>query len=108
MALDYKVVGNRIKERRRQKRYTQKKLSNDLGISTAYMSRIERGSGHPNLKRLIQISEVLDVPLGYFFTGTVEDKDDYLSVEFKETLEKCSPERQKTILKIAKLVSKIK
>ena len=107
MALDYKLVGKRISKVRKRKGYTQEELGKKLGVSTAYLSRVERGTGKANMARFVQLSEVLDVPLSYFFNGSVSRAKGYLSGEFKEVLDKCGPEKQKAILKIAKIISKV-
>lgn len=108
MALDYKAVGIRIKDIRKEKGYTQKDLSKTLGVTTAFISRIETGTCKISIKRLVQICEYLKIPLNYVLTGTVEVSDDYLIEDFNKTLKKCGPERQRLILDIAKLVSKMK
>ena len=107
MALDYKLVGKRISKVRKRKGYTQEELGKKLGVSTAYLSRVERGTGKANMARFVQLSEVLDVPLSYFFNGSVSRAKGYLSKEFKEVLNKCGPEKQKAILEIAKIISSV-
>ncbi len=108
MALDYKLIGERIKSVRKSRGYTQNKMAKELGLSAAYVSRVERGSGKINLQRLAQVSQVLNVPLSKLLTGTVEKSDEYLNQEFKETLSKCTPEKQKAIFKISKIIAKLK
>ena len=55
MALDYSIIGERLKQARMSKRLTQEKLAEKLEVSVAFLSRIERGSSHVNLSRLNQI-----------------------------------------------------
>ena len=55
MALDYAVIGERLKKARLNKKYTQEALAEKLDVSVAFLSRIERGSSHVNLKRLAQL-----------------------------------------------------
>ncbi len=107
MTVDYRVVGERIRNVRKEKGITQKMIASYLGVSTAYASKIESGTGKINLKRLAQISECIGVPLNYLITGTIEDSKDYLSKEFQEVLNKCTPNRQRAILKIAKIVENL-
>ena len=52
MAIDYSVIGQRIREARISKNLTQEDLSEQLDVSVAFLSRIERGSSHINLRRL--------------------------------------------------------
>lgn len=82
MALDYKVVGTRIKNARKIKEITQEQLSDMMGISVAYLSRVERGSSTINLKRLTEISEKLDIPINYFLNGSMESSKTYLDEDF--------------------------
>lgn len=59
MALDYNIIGERIKLARTKKKLTQENLAEKLDVSVAYLSRIECGDAFINLKRLNQICEIL-------------------------------------------------
>ena len=59
MALDYTIVGERLKKARLDKKLTQENLSEQLGISVAFLSKVERGNSHVNLKRLNQFSKCI-------------------------------------------------
>ena len=59
MALDYTVIGERIKLARNKKNLTQENLAEKLEVSVPYLSRVECGDAHINLKRLNQICELL-------------------------------------------------
>lgn len=65
MALDYAIIGERLKKARTDKKLTQEKLAEKLDVSIAFLSRIERGSSHINLKRLNEICDILGVTEGY-------------------------------------------
>lgn len=106
MGLDYSIIGSRIKEARNAKKLTQEDLSEQLDVSVAFLSRVERGSSHINLKRLSQICDILEVSQGYVLEGTDSTKDDYLNKEFADLLKKCTPEKQKLIYDIAKTIAK--
>ena len=69
---------------------------------------MENGTAKVNLNRLVQISKYLDVPLTYFLTGSITESKDYLTKDFDEVLKKCTPEQQRLILNIAKLLIKSK
>lgn len=62
-----KLIQENIKKFRKQQNLTQEKLSELCGISTDYLSEIERGKKVPSLKRLIKIVETLNIPMGKFF-----------------------------------------
>ena len=105
MGLDYSIIGTRIKEARNAKKLTQEDLSEKLDVSVAFLSRVERGSSHINLKRLSQICDILEISQGYVLDGTDSTKSNYLNKEFAELLNQCSPEKQKLIYEIAKTIA---
>lgn len=103
MNIDYNLIGERIKEARRNKGYTQEKLAEEIDVAVAYVSRLEKGFPI-NLKRIAQISQVLDVSMEYLLSGTVPKSDNYLNKDFEEILERCSPEKLKLIYNIARTI----
>lgn len=104
VALDYTIIGERLKKTRLEKNMTQEKLAEQIDVSVAFLSRIERGLSHINLKRLNQICEILGVSEGYILNGAASTSNQYLISEFNEIFMKCSPEKQKLIYKIAKTI----
>ncbi len=105
MALDYSVIGKRIKNARNKAGLTQQDLAEEIGLSVPFISRIERGTSHINLKRLSDFCRVLNVSEGSILNGVSDSSYDYLFEEFNTVLKKCSPEKQKLIYKIAKEIS---
>lgn len=60
-------IGYRIRKLREQKDYTQDNMGAELGITAGAYAKIERGETDPSAKRLLQIAEILDVEVSYFF-----------------------------------------
>lgn len=62
-ALKYKEIGLKIAYYRKKKGYTQAQLSEIVGISSNYLSLIERGNnGHSySIETLFKIANALDV-----------------------------------------------
>ena len=58
MAIDYGVIGSRIKQARLAKNMTQEDLADKIDISVAFLSRVERGNSHINLKRLNRLDRM--------------------------------------------------
>ena len=50
--VNYKEVGKRIRNARTEKKITQEKFAEMLGVSTGYISQVESGQKCFNLKRL--------------------------------------------------------
>ena len=105
MALDYNIIGSRIKEARLAKKYTQEDLAEKIDISVAFLSRVERGNSHINLKRLNQLCSLLDVTEGYVLNGAASNSKNYLHKEFTDLIKSCSAEKQKLIYNVAKAIA---
>lgn len=105
MALDYKLMGERLKKARLQKGYTQEKLSEILNISIAYLSRIETGATHINLKRLNELCGLLGVSEGYILNGASDNSTTYLNSELSSILKDCSSDKKELIYHVAKIIS---
>lgn len=103
---DYSIIGDRIRKARKDKNLSQKSLSEKMDITTAFLSKVERGKDHFNIQRLIQASEILEVPEGYFLDGTSIGSKNYLDKELHNLMKKCSPKNQKIIYDIVKIIAK--
>lgn len=104
MALDYNIIGERIKQARMNKKLTQEKLAEKIDVSVAFLSRIERGSSHINLNRLNQICSILGISEGDILNGASSDSSLYLNKDFSNLLKSCPPEKISLIYNIAKVI----
>ena len=105
MAIDYSVIGSRIKQARLAKNMTQEDLADKIDISVAFLSRVERGNSHINLKRLNRLCGLLDVSEGYLLNGASSSSENYLDKEFTDLIKSVSPEKQKLIYNVAKAIA---
>lgn len=105
MAIDYNVIGERLKRARKESHLTQEQLAEKIDVSIAFLSRIERGSSQINLKRLSQICEILNVTEGDILNGVSNKSTKYLDSEFANLLKDCSSEQQRLIYDIAKVIA---
>lgn len=105
MAIDYSIMGERLKKARLSKKLTQEDLAEEMDVSVAFLSRIERGKSPINLKRLNQLCSLLDISEGYVLSGTSDDSQTYLVEDFKAILDNCTPSKQKLIYDIAKVIA---
>ena len=99
MAVDYKLIGERLKKARLEKGMTQDNLAESLNVSIAYLSRIETGTTKVNLKRLSEICNLLSI------SGASDDSENYLNNDLSNLLKNCSPEKQRLIYRIANIIS---
>lgn len=68
----YAVLGHRIQSRRKELGIVTVKLAQKLNISQQQFNRYERGVSKISLHHLIELSELLDAPIGWFLSGKAE------------------------------------
>ena len=64
-----KHVGNRLRMRRRMLDKSQTDLANALGLTFQQVQKYEKGRNRISASRLQQISQILQVPVPFFFEG---------------------------------------
>lgn len=104
MALNFSIIGVRLKQARLNKKITQEKLAEMIDVSVTCISRIERGSTNINLKRLSELCDILDVSEGEILNGASNSSPSYLNKEFSNLLKNCPSEKIDLIYKIAELI----
>lgn len=62
-------VGARVRLRRKLLKMSQEKLGEQLGVTFQQVQKYERGANRVGASRLWKISEVLDVPVSFFYEG---------------------------------------
>ena len=60
-------VGSRVRLRRTLLGLSQEKLSNAVGLTFQQIQKYERGANRIGASRLFQFSQILDVPISFFF-----------------------------------------
>ncbi|MEO1240133.1 MAG: helix-turn-helix transcriptional regulator [Pseudomonadota bacterium] len=68
-------VGKRVRHRRWMVGMTQQQLAERVGIKFQQIQKYETGMNRISASRLWDISEALDVPVGFFFDGLNADAD---------------------------------
>ena len=67
-----RVVGQRIRWRRRDLKLTQERLGELLDLTFQQVQKYEKGVNRVSAGRLYEIAGVLGVPVSYFFDGAEE------------------------------------
>lgn len=70
-----KMLGERIKKKRKEKKLSQFELEEMSGISHTHISNIENGKKKASVDVLRKIATCLDVSMDYLCTGVVETDD---------------------------------
>jgi transcriptional regulator with XRE-family HTH domain len=102
MSVDYISIGNRIKEIRLSKGWTQAKLAEKSGVEPSNISHIERAATKLSLPTLVNIANALYVTLDEIAYGSLVKSSHVLIKIIDEILADCSSEELKAITEVIK------
>ena len=94
--MDYKRLGQRIREERLRLNLTQSALAEAIDISDTYMGAIERGERSLTLDTLVRLVNRLGVSVDYMLTDSVSDSDPNILEQFKQITD-CQPLERKQL-----------
>lgn len=102
MAIDYKILGDRIKTQRIIKGMTQEHFAEHLDVSVSYVSQIERGITKVSLDRLSTISDYLDCDMSFLLEGVNSGSENYLDKDFNNLYKRLSAYEKKILTSLVK------
>lgn len=88
------MIGKRIQKIRRAKGYTQQQFAEMIGLSTNYLSDIERGKSSARLDKLATIINALECSADDVFCDVIDFGYKVKSSRLSERLEALPPEEQ--------------
>ena len=98
-----KGFGLRIKELRKQKKWTQKELAAKIDVRFPQLNKYECGLHAPPLEKLVQLAEVLDTTVDYLLTGDRSEERPLHNIRLLErfrALEDFISEDQEAVIKL--------
>ena len=103
--LDFKVIGQKIKERRQSLNITQEAIANKLDVNPSHISNIECGRANPSLTALVKIANILECSVDYFISGEYtfyrdKDKEKTLDDKIMDKLKYCDIDTKNKVLKM--------
>jgi transcriptional regulator with XRE-family HTH domain len=102
--MDYKKLGERIREERRRLNLTQAQLAEAIDISDTYMGAIERGERSLTLDTLVRLVNRLGVTVDYLLSDSVPDTDSNIMEQFKQITD-CQPlERKQMAISVLRTI----
>ena len=75
--MDQILIGKFIAQERKRKGYTQKQLSEKLGISDKTVSKWQTGNGFPEVSLLLPLCNELDITVNELLSGERVSEEDY-------------------------------
>ena len=64
-----RIVGQRLRWRRRELKLTQEQLGEKLGLTFQQVQKYEKGVNRISAGRLFEMAQVLTIPITYFYEG---------------------------------------
>ncbi len=109
MALNTKIIGQRIKYYREQRNLSQEELGTLVFSSREHINRIETGSRTPSLEGIVMISNVLEVTANDLLADNLIHASPVVDEELNEIFDDCNRTQKgiliKTILFLKTLLS---
>ena len=102
MALNYILLGKRVRDLRIKRRLSQAELSEIIDKTPTYVSYIESGIKSPSLDTLVLLANALGVTADMLL---VESLENHLLVdegEYAELLDDCSPYERRVLIENAR------
>lgn len=104
MSVDYKLIGARIKQKRKEIGKTQEWLAESLDVTVGYVSQIERGVTKISLDTLAAVAGCLSTDIAYFVSGTVVADAAYMQSELQDKYDRLTPKQKRLLLDCMELV----
>ena len=102
--MDYKKLGERIREERRRLNLTQAQLAEAVDISDTYMGAIERGERSLTLDTLVRLVNRLGVTVDYMLADSVTDNDSNIMEQFKQIIDGQPLERKQMAVNVLRAI----
>lgn len=100
MAVDFKLIGKRIQEKRKNLKKTQEELAEYLDVSVGYVSNMERGTTKISLTTLVNISDFLGCDVSDLVSKVSTNADSYLKDELTDLINSLSNREKNTLLSL--------
>lgn len=98
MYVDFKLIGYRIQQARRERGMTQEQLAERIGVSVGYISQIERGYSKVSLDRLSELAVELGCDMATLVGGAAPASVGYRQEELLEKYARLDHRQRRVVL----------
>ena len=107
MAIDFSLIGRRIKYFRAEKNLSQEKLADIVSTTYKHISNIETGVKAPSIEMLVLIANALDVSADDLLTDNLKHSSSPVGTEIHDLLLDCSPDEKAILTRTLKFLKGI-
>ena len=97
MELDYRAIGEQIRQRRQRKGLTQSSLAEQAGIEPSNISHIERATSRIGLSTLVKIANILECTTNDLLCDSLEYERHSFGNQLLNLSKDCSPKELRII-----------
>ncbi len=101
MALNFIIIGRRVKEIRLQSKISQAVLAEWINMSVTYISHIETAKKHASLETLVRIADAFGVTVDQLLSGNQENDSMEYRPELVQLIGDCTSYEKRIIYEIA-------
>lgn len=102
MSVNFKLLGKRVKEIRKEKGFSQAELAAKCKTTAQYLSQIENGKKQASLQILVTLAQELEVSLDEFLTGNQVGNSQEYNREIAALFEDCSAYEKRVLYEMAR------
>lgn len=104
--INYKALGERIQQRRRQLGLSQQTAAEKLDLSTSFFSRVERGEKVASLETLIKIANFFEFSLDFLLQDSLDKTvSGELQADIAQIFNDKTPEQSERLIEWLKMLS---
>ena len=102
MALNYILIGKKIREFRKMRQISQSTLSEMADLSPGYISYIENGSKIPSLDTIVHIANALEITPDVLLESELVKKERTIAAEYAEIMDSCTMLEKEIVLECSR------
>ena len=106
MAVDFKLIGKRLQDKRNDIKQTQEEWAEYLHVSVGYVSNMERGTTKISLTTLVDISDFLGCDVSDLVSKVSTNGNTYLSEELSQIINSLSNHEKNILLSLLQTYKK--
>lgn len=102
--INFERIGQKLREIRISKGFTQEYVSNAVNVNTSHISNIENNNVKVSLSTLVHICNILDTTVDYVLSDEYLDSSSVLDQSILHELQNCDNDTKERILKIIRVL----
>lgn len=102
------IFGTLLRKYRHDHGYTQGDMSEKLGISEKYVSRVETGTGGISKETLTKFMNILEISPNVLFKDFITNPQLKMEIEVSEQIRGLSEDKLQIVLKLAKMLKELR